>query len=163
MLQEGFSSHFADAGDVVQGGLFHRFTPLEAERRLGIDIPVFGMVKDDRHRTRALMTPQGQEIGIQRVPAVFALVGQIQEETHRFAIEFHRQQQNQRVKKSALDDIPGIGPKRRTELLKAFKSVKQIKAASLAELEEAVGKATGKVVYDWFREEKRPEEPGETQ
>ena len=108
------------------------------------------MVKDDRHRTRALMTPAGEEIGIQRYPAVFALVGQIQEETHRFAIEFHRQQQSQRVKGSELDKIPGIGPTRRNALLKHFKSVKNIKAASLAELQEVAGKATGKVVYDYF-------------
>ena len=77
-------------------------------------------------------------------------MGQIQEETHRFAIEFHRQQQSQRVKGSELDKIPGIGEKRRNQLLKEFKSVKNIKAASLADLEKAVGKATGKVVYDYF-------------
>ena len=112
------------------------------------------MVKDDRHRTRALVTPDGREIGIQRVPAVFALVGQIQEETHRFAIEFHRQQQSAHLKGSELDKVPGIGPARKTALLKRFKSVKNIKAASLAELEEAVGKATGKVVYDYFSEKK---------
>ena len=58
---------------------------------MGLDIPAFGMVKDDRHRTRALVAPDGREIGIQAIPAVFALIGQIQEETHRFAIEFHRQ------------------------------------------------------------------------
>ena len=117
---------------------------------MGLHIPVFGMVKDDRHRTRALMTPAGEEIGIQRYPAVFALVGQIQEETHRFAIEFHRQQQNQRVKGSELDKIPGIGEKRRNALLKQFKSIKAIKAASLAQLQEAAGKVTGKVIYDYF-------------
>ena len=125
---------------------------LAVEEKLGLHIPVFGMVKDDRHRTRALVTPEGAEIGIQRIPAVFALVGQIQEETHRFAIEFHRQQQSQRVKGSELDKIPGIGEVRRNQLLKQFKSVKNIKAASLAELEQAVGKATGKVVYDYFHE-----------
>ncbi len=150
----------------IDGGVEHARVAAGVEERLGLRIPVFGMVKDDRHRTRALVTPEGQEIGIQRIPAVFALVGQIQEETHRFAIEFHRQQQNQRVKKSALDDIPGIGEKRKAQLLKRFKSVKAIKAASLSELEEAVGKVTGKVVYDYFltadHPEKRPEETAET-
>jgi len=138
----------------IDGGVEHARVAVGVEEKLGLSIPVFGMVKDDRHRTRALVTPDGAEIGIQRIPVVFALVGQIQEETHRFAIEFHRQQQNKRVKGSQLDKIPGIGEKRRAQLLKTFKSVKNIKAASLAELEAAVGKATGKVVYNYFREEK---------
>ena len=143
---------FGDLPDVlfIDGGEEHARVAVGGEEKLGLSIPVFGMVKDDRHRTRALVTPEGAEIGIQRIPAVFALVGQIQEETHRFAIEFHRQQQSQRVKGSELDKIPGIGEKRRNQLLKEFKSVKNIKAASLADLEKAVGKATGKVVYDYF-------------
>ena len=124
---------------------------------LGLSIPVFGMVKDDRHRTRALVTPEGREIGIQANQAIFSLIGQIQEETHRFAIEFHRQQQNQRVKGSVLDKIPGVGEKRRAELLRHFKSVKNIKAASLAELEEAVPKNTARAVYQFFREKEERE------
>ncbi|MCI8651074.1 MAG: excinuclease ABC subunit UvrC [Oscillospiraceae bacterium] len=143
---------FKDLPDVlfIDGGQEHARIAVGVEERLGLSIPVYGMVKDDRHRTRALMTPDGEEIGIQRYPAVFALVGQIQEETHRFAIEFHRQQQSQRVKGSELDKIPGIGPTRRNALLKHFKSVKAIKAASLTELQEVAGKATGKVIYDYF-------------
>ena len=143
---------FSDLPDAlfIDGGQEHARVAVGVEEKLGLHIPVYGMVKDDRHRTRALMTPDGREIGIQRVPAVFALVGQIQEETHRFAIEFHRQQQSQRVKGSELDKIPGIGPTRRAQLLKHFKSVKNIKASSLAELQQVAGKATGKVVYDWF-------------
>ena len=134
----------------IDGGAEHARVAVGVEERLGFHIPVFGMVKDDRHRTRALVTPDGAEIGIQRIPVVFALVGQIQEETHRFAIEFHRQQQSQRVKGSELDKIPGIGEKRRGELLKQFKSVKAVKEASLAQLQAAVGKATGQVVYDYL-------------
>ncbi|MBO5035398.1 MAG: excinuclease ABC subunit UvrC, partial [Oscillospiraceae bacterium] len=143
---------FADLPDVlfIDGGQEHARVAVGVEEKLGLSIPVFGMVKDDRHRTRALVTPAGAEIGIQRIPAVFALVGQIQEETHRFAIEFHRQQQSRRVKGSELDKIPGVGEKRRNQLLKEFKSLKNIKAASLAELEKSLGKATGKVVYDHF-------------
>ncbi len=134
----------------IDGGVEHARVAVAVEERFGLSIPVFGMVKDDRHRTRALVTPDGAEIGIQRIPAVFALVGQIQEETHRFAITFHRQQQNKRVKGSQLDKIPGIGEKRRAQLLKTFRSVKNIKAASLDELTHAVGKAAGKAVYDYF-------------
>lgn len=147
---------FSELPDVlfIDGGEEHAKVAVEVERKLGLTIPVFGMVKDDRHRTRALMTPEGQEIGIQRVPAVFALVGQIQEETHRFAITYHRELQNKRVKGSQLDSIPGVGPKRRSDLLKHFKSVKNIKAASLAELEEIVDKRTAQAVYAYFEGDK---------
>ena len=137
----------------IDGGVEHARVAVGVEERLGLQIPVFGMVKDDRHRTRALVTPDGAEIGIQRIPVVFALVGQIQEETHRFAIEFHRQQQSNRVKGSELDKIPGVGEKRRAELLKRFKSVKAVKEASLAQLQGAVGKAAGQAVYDYFHAE----------
>ena len=145
---------FADKPDLllIDGGVNHANVAVRVLEELGLSIPVFGMVKDDRHRTRALVTPEGREIGIQANQAVFSLIGQIQEETHRFAIEFHRQQQNQRVKGSVLDKIPGVGEKRRAELLRHFKSVKNIKAASLAELEEAVPKNTARAVYQFFRE-----------
>ena len=150
---------FADKPDLllIDGGENHARVAVGVLQDLGLSIPVFGMVKDDRHRTRALVTPEGQEIGIQGNQAIFSLIGQIQEETHRFAIEFHRQQQNQRVKGSVLDKIPGVGEKRRAELLKHFKSVKNIKAASLAELEEAVPKNTARAVYQFFREKEERE------
>lgn len=146
---------FAELPDVllIDGGQEHARVAERVERELGLSVPVFGMVKDDRHRTRALMTPDGREIGIQREPAVFALVGQIQEETHRFAITYHRELQNKRVKSSRLDGIPGVGLRRRAELLRHFKSVKAIQAASLEALEEAVDRRTAKAVYDYFREE----------
>lgn len=137
---------------LIDGGINHARVAVDTLEALGLDIPVFGMVKDDRHRTRALVTPDGREIGIQRNQAVFSLIGQIQEETHRFAIEFHRQQQSQRLRGSVLDKIPGVGEKRRAELLKFFKSVKNIKAATLAELEQAVPRNTAKAVYDYFNE-----------
>ena len=150
---------FADKPDLllIDGGVNHANVAVRVLEELGLSVPVFGMVKDDRHRTRALVTPEGREIGIQANQAVFSLIGQIQEETHRFAIEFHRQQQNQRVKGSVLDKIPGVGEKRRADLLKHFKSVKNIKAASLAELEEAVPKNTARAVYQFFREKEERE------
>ena len=135
---------------LIDGGVNHANVAVRVLESLGLGIPVFGMVKDERHRTRALVTPGGLEIGIQQNQAVFSLIGQIQEETHRFAIEFHRQRQSQRVKGSVLDKIPGVGEKRRADLLKRFKSVKNIKEASLAELEETVDKRTAKAVYEYF-------------
>ncbi|WP_130870322.1 excinuclease ABC subunit UvrC [Intestinimonas massiliensis (ex Afouda et al. 2020)] len=144
---------FADKPDLllIDGGENHAKVAVGVLGDLGLTIPVFGMVKDDRHRTRALVTPDGREIGIQGNQAIFSLIGQIQEETHRFAIEFHRQQQNQRVKGSVLDQIPGVGEKRRSELLKHFKSIKNIKAATLEQLQAVVPKNTAQAVYGFFR------------
>ncbi|MCI8594757.1 MAG: excinuclease ABC subunit UvrC [Oscillospiraceae bacterium] len=141
----------------IDGGENHAAVAERVTAALGLSIPVFGMVKDDRHRTRALVTADGREIGIQQNPAVFALVGQIQEETHRFAIEFHRKQQSSHLKGSVLDQIEGVGPKRRSQLLKHFKSVKNIREASLAELEEVVDKRTAKAVYDHFTAADKPQ------
>ena len=138
---------------LIDGGSVHAKTAVDALGELGLSVPTFGMVKDDRHRTRALAAPDGREIGIQQNQALFALIGTIQEETHRFAIEFNRAQHAKKVKGSVLDNIPGVGPKRRAELLKHFKSVKNIKASSLAELEEAVDKRTARAVYEYFKEE----------
>ena len=139
---------------LIDGGLEHVRVASRVLDALNLDIPAFGMVKDYRHRTRALVHPDGREIGIQQMPAVFALIGQIQEETHRFAIEYHRQLQSGHVKTSTLDKIPGVGPKRRTELLKAFKTIKAISSAPLEELEKVVPKNTAQAVYQYFREKK---------
>ena len=97
---------------LIDGGAVHAETVREALETMGIRLPIFGMVKDNRHRTRALVTPQGEEIGIQASPAVFALIGRIQEETHRFAITYHRQLRSKHVRGSTLDAIEGIGEKR---------------------------------------------------
>ena len=137
---------------LIDGGGNHVRVACRVLETMGLDIPAFGMVKDDRHRTRALVAPDGREIGIQAIPAVFALIGQIQEETHRFAIEFNRQQRKGRVQGSVLDRIPGVGEKRRTQLLKHFKSVRAIREAPLEELEQVVPKNTAQAVFQYFRE-----------
>ena len=138
---------------LVDGGEQHVNVAAQVLERMGLDIPAFGMVKDDRHRTRALVHPDGREIGIQLVPAVFALIGQIQEETHRFAIEFNRQQRKGRIQGSVLDQIPGVGEKRKQQLLKYFKSMKAIKSASLEQLQEAVPKNTAQAVFSYFQKQ----------
>ena len=147
---------FAEKPDLllIDGGLEHVRVAKRVLDALNLDIPAFGMVKDDRHRTRALVHPEGHEIGISQVPALFALIGQIQEEAHRFAIEYHRQLQSGHVKTSALDKIPGVGPKRREQLLKHFKTIKAIKAASVEQLGEIVPKNTAQAVYDYFQTDK---------
>lgn len=123
---------------LIDGGATHARTALEVLDAFGLQIPVFGMVKDDRHRTRALVTPSGDEIGIAAAPAVFALIGQIQEETHRFAITFHRQSHRKSALQSELDKVPGIGPKRRETLRKRFGSLKAIREADIATLSKVV-------------------------
>ena len=115
----------------------------------GIVLPIFGMVKDDRHRTRALTTADGQEIGIQANPAVFALVGNIQEETHRFAIGYHRKLRQKTIG-SALEEIPGVGEKRRKALLGHFKSVKKIREATVEELAAVIPASAAEAVYSHF-------------
>ena len=112
------------------------------------------MVKDDRHRTRALVTPEGQEIRIDNNQAVFSLIGSIQEETHRFAITYHRQLRSKRLRYSELDGIPGIGPKRKQELLRQFKSLAAISQATLPELERLLPKDAAAAVYHHFRDTK---------
>ncbi len=146
---------FSDKPDLllIDGGQEHVKVAARVLESMNLDIPAYGMVKDDRHRTRALVHPDGREIGIQSIPAVFALIGQIQEETHRFAIEYHRQLQTGHVKTSVLDKIPGVGEKRRQQMLKHFKTVKAIKGASLEQLQEVVPKNTAQAVFDYFHKE----------
>ena len=150
--------HYADGDEkfaplpdllLIDGGDTHAAVAVQAQLDLGLRVPTFGMVKDDRHRTRALISPEGQEIGINQNQAVFALVGSIQEETHRFAIEYQRSLRNESYG-STLDKIPGVGEKRRKDLIKSFKSVKAIREASLEQLRLVVPKNTAQAVYDYF-------------
>ena len=144
---------FAEAPDLllIDGGVNHANVALRALRELDLQFPVFGMVKDDRHRTRALVTPEGREIRIDNNPAVFSLIGRIQEETHRFAITYHRQLRSRRLRYSELDEIPGIGPKRKQELLRQFKSLAAIGKATLPELERVLPRDAAAAVYHHFR------------
>ena len=134
---------------LIDGGDTHAAVAVQAQLDLGFCVPTFGMVKDDRHRTRALISPEGQEIGISQNQAVFALIGGIQEETHRFAIEYQRSLRSENYG-STLDKIPSVGEKRRNELIKTFKSVKAIREASLEQLRLVVPKNTAQAVYDYF-------------
>lgn len=142
---------------LIDGGCVHAATAESVLKELGLSIPTLGMVKDDRHRTRALIYSSGQEVGIDGNPAVFALIGNIQEETHRFAIEYHRSLRNATIA-SRLEDIPGVGEKRRNDLLKQFKTVKAIREASVSELAAVVPKNTAQAVWNHFHgKEQKPE------
>ena len=104
-----------------------------------LDIPVAGMAKDDSHRTRAIVFADGREIDLRQHPVLFKYCGTIQEEVHRFAIEYHRNLRNKNSIHSVLDSIQGVGPTRRNALLNHFKTVEAIKKATTAELAEVPG------------------------
>ena len=138
---------------LMDGGLGQVGVACRVLAQAGLEVPVFGMVKDHRHRTRGLVAPDGREIGLERQPAVFALVGRIQEETHRFAIEYHRASHTRHAVASALEEIPGVGEARRQALLKTFKSVKGIRSADYEALCRVVPKPVAQAVYQHFHGE----------
>lgn len=138
---------------LIDGGVEHAQTALRALNTLSVTIPVFGMVKDDRHRTRALVTPEGNEIGISTNQGIYTLIGNIQEETHRFAISYHRKLRSKRLRYSELDGISGIGEVRKKDLLKRFGSITGIKNATLQELQSVLPANASNAVYQHFHNE----------
>lgn len=123
---------------LVDGGIGHVNAAKEVLAALGLSIPVAGMVKDHRHRTKDLLY-EGCELNIQRSQNVFRLIAKVQDEAHRFAISYHKSLRGKTLVHSILDDIPGIGQKRRIELLKHFGSIDKIKKATIEELCEVEG------------------------
>ena len=118
---------------------------------MGLDIPIAGLAKNDKHRTHELLYGfPPRVIGLKPDSEQFRSLTHLQDEVHRFAIEFHRDKRSKRALHSELDDIKGIGPKTRDELLNAFKSVKKIKEASLETLTETIGAAKANIVYTYF-------------
>lgn len=121
---------------------------------LGLDIPIAGLAKNDKHRTNELLYGfPPRVVGMKDTSELFRVLTQLQDEVHRFAIEFHRNKRSKHALHSELDDIKGIGPKTRDELLNNLKSVKQIKEATLEKLEETIGASKAKIVYAYFHPE----------
>ena len=118
---------------------------------LNLDIPIAGLAKDDRHRTNELLYGFPPiKIALKVESELFHVLTQIQDEVHRFAITFHRDKRSKRALHSELDDIKGIGPKTRDELLNTLKSVKKIREAELSILSDIIGPAKAKIVYEHF-------------
>jgi excinuclease ABC subunit C len=118
---------------------------------LGLDIPIAGLAKNDKHRTNELLYGfPPRVVGMKDTSELFRVLTQLQDEVHRFAIEFHRNKRSKRALHSELDDIKGIGPKTRDELLNGLKSVKQIKEATLETIAEIIGPAKAKIIYNYF-------------
>ena len=121
---------------------------------LGLDIPIAGLAKNDKHRTNELLYGfPPRVVGMKDTSELFRVLTQLQDEVHRFAIEFHRNKRSKRALHSELDDIQGIGPKTRDELLKALNSVKKIKEATLERLTEIIGASKAKMVFTHFHPE----------
>ena len=120
---------------------------------LGQDIPIAGLAKNDRHRTNELLYGfPPRVVGLKTNSELFRVLTQLQDEVHRFAITFHREKRSKHALHSELDDIKGIGPKTRDELLNALKSVKRIKEAELATLEGIIGASKAEIVYQHFHQ-----------
>ena len=118
---------------------------------LNLDIPIAGLAKNDKHRTNELLYGfPARVIGIKDTSELFRVLTRLQDEVHRFAITFHRDKRSKHALHSELDDIKGIGPKTRDELLNSLKSVKKIREAELSVLEEIIGKQKAKIVFDHF-------------
>ena len=157
-------SAFAAFPDVIlmDGGKGQIEVAEEVLAELGLSIPVCGMVKDDRHRTRGLYF-RGKELALSGASSgatgasaeVAALVTRIQDETHRFAIEYHRMLRSKEQTKSVLDDIPGIGPSRRRALMSYYKSMAELREATEEELAGVPGmnKAAAASVYAFLHAE----------
>ena len=121
---------------------------------LNLDIPIAGLAKNDKHRTNELLYGfPPRVIGIKDTSELFRVLTQLQDEVHRFAITFHRDKRSKHALHSELDDIKGIGPKTRDELLNALKSVKKIREADLSVLSEIIGAAKAKIVFKHFHPE----------
>ena len=142
---------------MMDGGKGQVNIALKVIRELGLSIPVCGMVKDDNHRTRGLYY-DNVEIPIDRHSEGFRLITRIQDEAHRFAIEYHRSLRGKTQVRSILDDIPGIGDTRRKALMKHFKTMEAIRDAGVEELQRAPGmnRAAAESVYGFFRKDTEP-------
>lgn len=148
---------FANWPDLIlmDGGKGQVNIALKVMENLGIRIPVCGMVKDDKHRTRGLYF-ENEEIPIDTTSEGFKLITRIQDEAHRFAIEYHRSLRSKGQVHSILDDIPGIGPTRRKALMRHFQALEEIQNATVEELSalESMNERSARQVYDFFHKEK---------
>ncbi|WP_276953647.1 excinuclease ABC subunit UvrC [Enterocloster lavalensis] len=162
-LSAGSFTRFPDL-IMMDGGRGQVNIALEVLNSLGLSIPVCGMVKDDFHRTRGLYY-NNVEVPIDRHSEGFRLITRIQDEAHRFAIEYHRSLRGKGQVKSVLDDIPGIGPARRKALMREFKDIEAIRAAEVEDLAKVpqMNERAARQVYEFFRKPAADEEtqPGE--
>lgn len=145
---------------LMDGGLGQVHAAKKVLDAMKVDVPVFGMAKDDKHRTRALVFADGREIDLKDRQTLFSYLGTVQEEVHRFAIDYHHTLHRTNTQKSMLDNIDGVGEKRRNELLYHFRTIEAIKSATAEEIAEVPGMTSevAEKVYEYFHQEKQSEE-----
>lgn len=140
---------------LVDGGKGQVNAAKEALQSLHLSLPLAGMVKNDKHQTSGLINTEGNTLLIDRTSPTFRLLERLQNEVHRFAITFHRQQRAKTMTLSELDNIPGVGPKRRQQLLRSFKSIEKIREASPEELQKSgLPGPIAEAVYQHFQRSK---------
>ena len=137
---------------LMDGGRGQVNIALKVLEILGIEIPVCGMVKDDHHRTRAIVDSEGREIAINMNRGTFTFITAIQDETHRFANAYRKQQMRKKSYSSTLTEVPGVGPKTAKALMTQFKSVGAVREATPDQLENTpgVGPQLAQTIYDYF-------------
>lgn len=139
---------------ITDGGKGQMDVVKEIIDQLNITIPIAGLAKDDRHRTNELLYGfPPQVIGLKTDSELFHILTQIQDEVHRYAITFHRDKRSKHALHSVLDDIKGIGPKSKEQLLKSFKSVNKMKVATLEEIATSIGVSKAQIVYNFFHKQ----------
>ena len=156
-LSDGTDASFSKQPDLIllDGGAGHVGVVRDLMREAGYDIPVFGMVKDDHHKTRTIVSDT-QEVGIAREAEVFRFVYKLQEEVHRFTVSRMTAAKRKTLKTSSLEKIKGIGPAKAKKLMAHFKTLSAVKAASLDELcgVAGIGKSDAQTLYGYFHPQK---------
>ena len=139
---------------LLDGGTGQISAVLPVMEKHNISVALFGMVKDSKHKTRAIATTGG-DIAIKATRRAFTLVNDIQNETHRFAISYHKQRKSKTMLESQLLNIEGVGKKRAAEIFKKFKTLKAIKSASVEELVnvDGINKTVAENIYNYFKEQ----------
>ncbi|MBR0474713.1 MAG: excinuclease ABC subunit UvrC [Erysipelotrichaceae bacterium] len=136
---------------IVDGGIPQIKAAKEIVDELKLDVKIFGLVKNDKHQTASLMDSELNNIMIDRESPLFFQLTRMQDEVHRFAITFHKKVRSKEMTHSTLDDIPGIGPKRKKQLLRKFSTLKKIEEASYEDLKEVVGDKQAKIIIEYFK------------
>ena len=138
---------------LLDGGKGQLSAVLQILETIDADVKVFGMVKDNRHKTRGLVSAEG-EISFLPTDSVFRFITNVQDEVHKTAIGYHRDSRSKALTRSELDEIKGIGKVKKSRLLSHFKSIEKIKAADISELEKVIDKTSAKSVFDYFNSKK---------
>lgn len=138
---------------IVDGGAGQIHAAMAIRDELGIELTIAGLVKDEKHTTKALLNESLEEIELDKTHPLFFMLTRLQDEVHRFAITYHKQLRTKGMTKSILDDIPGIGPARKKQIQLAYPSMKKMKAASLEDFEQIIPEKIAQILYRRLHEE----------